>query len=545
MKVPVVEVDLDEVRAAKRAAQRDASGTATPPPGAIVITPGMLPALVDAAERALIEAREPMFQRDGRLVKIAAAAKRARLVDRDLEAPIIFNVESHHLVERLTAAACWVKFDSRRGEYREVDCPARVADTLLARRAFELPPLLGLIETPTLRADGSLLDAEGYDERTGLYLVARPAGWAGLPADLGRTAAAEAVELLSETFATFPFETPADESALIAGVLTGVLRPSLPAAPILAITAPAAGTGKTKLAEAIGLIATGHRPAGLAIGDDGAELEKRLGAVLLAGDPVVLIDNIERAVKSDLLCQMATQPAVQIRVLGVSARAILSTRSTLILTGNNLTIRGDLTRRTLRVRLDARVERPELRPFERDALDEVRAARAALVRAALTIPAAYLRAGAPRIDVPPFGSFDVWDRLVRRPLIWAGLPDPLIAARHLADEDPDREALREILATWVRVWGRGVAVTATEIVDKASGTHADAAALRDALALAIRDLNVRAVGYWLRANRDRPSGDLRLVRLRARRHGTGAPWAVLALSDRLPDEWDDGTMGTI
>ena len=59
--------------------------------------------------------------------------------------------------------------------------------------------------------------------------------------------------------------------------------------------------------------------------------------------------------------------------------------ATIFATGNNLVIAGDLTRRCLLGSLDAKVERPELRHFNVDPIEEAHSRRSELVVAALTI----------------------------------------------------------------------------------------------------------------------------------------------------------------
>src|SRR5207248_9220659 len=90
---------------------------------------------------------------------------------------------------------------------------------------------------------------------------------------------------------------------------------------------------------------------------------------------------------------------------------------------------GDMSRRTLLLRLDPRCERPELREFETpDPRDVALRDRPSLVVAALTIIRAFVNAGCPR-ERPPLGSFDDWSKLVRDPLLWLGCADPVEAIK--------------------------------------------------------------------------------------------------------------------
>ena len=55
------------------------------------------------------------------------------------------------------------------------DCPQVIGETLLAREGvWQVPVLLGIVHTPQLRADGSLLTTPGYDPQT--QLLYKPDG---------------------------------------------------------------------------------------------------------------------------------------------------------------------------------------------------------------------------------------------------------------------------------------------------------------------------------------------------------------------------------
>ena len=76
---------------------------------------------------------------------------------------------------------------------------------------------------------------------------------------------------------------------------------------------------------------------------------------------------------------MLTQEMVNIRLLGHSRNIEVPMTSTVFATGNNLIVTDDLTRRTLLCRLDAGVERPELRTFKSNVLKVARAERVGLL----------------------------------------------------------------------------------------------------------------------------------------------------------------------
>ena len=151
---------------------------------------------------------------------------------------------------------------------------------------------------------------------------------------------------------------------------------------------------------------------------------------------MISIDNCVRDLGGELLCQLTERSLVKIRVLGRSEMPECECHTTVFATGNNIAIKGQLVRRTLRCRLDAVVERPELREFKKNPLSDALQDRAAYVAAALTIIRAYLAAGAPEV-CGPLGSYAAWSRMVRSPLVWLGQPDPFNSTEKTREEDPE------------------------------------------------------------------------------------------------------------
>jgi putative DNA primase/helicase len=283
-----------------------------------------------------------------------------------------------------------------------------------------------------------------------------------------------------------------------------------------AYTAPAAGSGKSMLVDIASIIATGRETPVLAQGSTAEELEKRLGAAFLAGDATVSIDNCEQPLGSDLLCQVLTQPSVNIRLLGQSKNVEVLTNATLFATGNNLRLIGDLTRRALVGFLDPRCERPELREFATNPLQLIRQDRGRYVTAALTVLRAFHVAGRPQ-QVHPLGSFDGWSRWVRDGLIWAGEADPCETMERARAEDPQLERLRAVIHLWKETLGERQ-VSAAEIVESTAGfaTADDSkfAGLREALLGVARVGNLvdaRRLGNWLGRNKDRVVDGMRIV----------------------------------
>jgi hypothetical protein len=161
----------------------------------------------------------------------------------------------------------------------------------------------------------------------------------------------------------------------LSAILTILDRRSMTAAPLHAFTSPTAGTGKSLLVDVAAMLATRQPMPVISQGRTEEELEKRLGAALLAGDTAIALDNCEHPLESSFLCQALTHQKLNIRMLGVSKNVETPVNAAIFATGNNLSIVGDLTRRALISALDAKCERPELRLFDTDILDIARTQR--------------------------------------------------------------------------------------------------------------------------------------------------------------------------
>lgn len=512
---------------------------------------GALPQILDACEKALADSNLDVFVYAGRLVKVYKASSKISGVARPDGAIVIHPIESSFLTELLGRAATHVKFDNRatdnetgkKGAYIPCNCPRAIAESLIARGYWpKLPELTGFVECPTIDKAGRLIDKVGYDTASGLYLVFDESlSKSYRPEKLNKKHTKDdavlAAQSLDKTFQDFPFVADEDKAAIISAIMTAVIRRILPSSPLFGITAPMPGTGKTMLAETASIIVTGRRPSVLSLGHDDAETEKRVGGVLLAGDAAILFDNLERPFGGDLLCQITTQPSVRIRPLGVSSVISVPTHSLLLATGNNLAIVGDLKRRVVLIRMDAKTERPEQRTFSKNHLDEVLANRADLITSALTLMMAYLHAGEPNINGhKPYGSFEQWDRLVRRPLLWIGYPDPLGGAEALRDSDPDMECMRAMFSAWIAIPALDRASTASDVVKIGmeylpGGSDPTCPELRDALQLACSEkVNSRRLGNWLRNHKDRIVDGMQLVKHGEDTHAKVATWKVVNLN---------------
>jgi putative DNA primase/helicase len=107
---------------------------------------------------------------------------------------------------------------------------------------------------------------------------------------------------------------------------------------------------------------------------------------------------------------MLSQPKIKVRILGKSKNVDVPSMATIFATGNNLSIQGDLTRRSIMCRLDAEMEKPEERRFKREIFEYTMKKRGELIKAGLTILRAFHTAGLPNQNMFPMASFEDWSK---------------------------------------------------------------------------------------------------------------------------------------
>ena len=473
----------------------------------LYVRPGEMPGEVDQAEAALLAGNFGIYQRSGQLARVVRLPSSigGDGVRRAGGIILIQDVRQAWLLEKFALSARWV----RRGEEGDIPInpPASHAAQLLARVGeWRAPVLHGVVSTPTMRRDGTILQTPGFDPSSGLLFEPNGVTYPEVPEAPTRDQALEARDQLFRPFREFRFAGRADRSVLLATVITSLIRRNLPSAPMIAIDAPTAGSGKSLLAETVGIIAAGHKPTMMSQGKSAEEDEKRLSSVLMAGDPVLVIDNCERPLAGDALCTALTQEFITLRILGRSEVTTMPTNTLILATGNNLEVVGDLGRRTLVIRIDTGEERPDQIEHDFDPRAEVIAERPALVVAGLTILRAYLTAGRPQ-RLAPMGSFEDWN-VVREALVWLGEEDPIVTRERVIADDPRKGELADLLELWADALG-GRAVTLAEISEEAAGASpGKIARLHQALADRTKKgiFSATSIGRYLGKQKDRLVG---------------------------------------
>jgi hypothetical protein len=493
----------------------------------ILLREGEEERVLDEAEAAALS-HEVLYQRGGEVVKVKASYLTPWKTRTGNKIWQTIPVDSHFLKSLFAAVARLERYDARRKRTVLTSFPEYIAKMYLSpARSWKLPVLSGIVHAPFLRDDGSLCETPGYDQASGLLFIDEGQIFPPVPTAPNWDDAANALGDVEDLLREFPFVGLADQAVAVSLILTELDRRAMRSAPLHAFTAPSAGTGKSKLVNLASIIGTGRPAAGIAQGKNDEETEKKINAALLAGIGSLLIDNCDRPLHFPALAQLLTEEYVTVRPLGYSRVLRVPTTIAVSATGNNLTLGEDMNRRTLLCKIDAGVERPELRKFQRDVIAHVRRYRGELVTAALTVLRAWHVAGMPR-QCDQLGGFEDWSRRVREVLIWLGRQDPCNTMEAVRERDPYLEAHRAVVHQWKATLGLGPGAkySVSEIIARAE----IAAPFISALLIVAPDragtkVNPIALGKWLKHNENKIVDGLAFIKAGATQgHLT---WALL------------------
>ncbi len=508
-----------------------ANDAAPPAKPTIHVRPGELPAQVEAAADALLQSESPVYEFSGGLVVVQRRKRASRAAAVPLHAERLKPGRTKFL---LALAANWEKsiWDKRVQAWANVPTnpPGDVIDALLDGASHAFPALARIVSTPFLLSDGEVVTTPGYHEPSGIYFDPCGVEFPPIPPNPSREDALAALAVIEDFVCDFPFANDSTKAAALAAILTPVVRSAIDGpVPLFMVHAHVAGSGKGKLVNVAGIIATGATVPCMSSVEE-TEFEKRIVAALLGGQPMLLIDNVRGKIGSATLdALLTTDGEWSGRLLGKSETVNLPMQLVVYVTGNNLKIGGDLARRCIPVFLDPKVERPEHRTdFRHPSLVAyVKAHRARAVAAVLTIVKAYLAAGAPAVELKTLGSFEAWTAIVRAPLVWLGCADP-VAGQEVLREDADealagwRDALAALAARF-----KGDSFTSAAVArDLECGGQMHGA--RDLFASLVRkgDLTGLNLAALFKSRHGRIVDGLRLQKSSEKRRNDGFAWVV-------------------
>jgi putative DNA primase/helicase len=460
-------------------------------------------AIADQAVNALIEANVPIFKRNHRLIMLLWEE---RTIDNQLvKIPSLVSLNVGMLDYSLNknhVAKFYIKRKGRQGNpdtMELIGAPDRMLRRIVDVGHWKFSVLEGLTRCPTMRPDGSLLFNKGFDEATKIYAFWDDQLMLPMISETPTKEEAEqALKLFKNLLAGFPFKSDLDQAVAIASIMTPILRVAFDHAPLFLVLSHQSGTGKSFMQDVISTIVNGQRCPVVNDNGDTIEMEKRLSTFLMECTPIIALDNLTHDLEGSMLCQMVTQRVVKVRVLGKSEAREIQWSGTIIANGNNIRVVGDLVRRTLTCNMDVLQERPELRKFKFNPVQDVLTNRGKYIAAALTIARAY-RLANDQVELPAYAGFDGWSNFVRAPLKWLGMPDIIKSQEQSRREDPIRSNVLELFQHWKKELGLNTPYSAAQVIAKAAQNFgSDFEDLLTRLAGASnRQISSRRLGNWL------------------------------------------------
>lgn len=499
----------------------------------IVEIDGQLRDVVQSALNALEIANKEsptLFVLSGQLVTIHFSEKKA---------PSIAPLTLSRLRHLMSLSADYVSIRSTSDDVVAiaVDPPLDIVRVILEGMnpiEYPFPALAGITELPILRQDGSIYATPGYDTVTEQVYIPGDLHVPAIPETPTDEDVKRALDLFDYWLADFPFEDKASKATILANAITVVARSLIGGqVPLTLLDATKQGSGKTLLAVAIGILATGRRVPTNSPTSDEEEMRKRMLTWLQTSPATVIIDNITHPLESSSLNSALTSPFIEDRELGSNTLIRVPNRAVWFASGNNIRVGDDTARRCIKCRLDAKMENPHKRDtklfripngadgFLRWTIEH----RAELIEAVLILVRNWYAKGNPSPDVTPLGSFEGWTETIGGILQAASIPGFLA---NLDDED-GKSIIDEVSAEWsafidaaYTLYGE-TAFTCSELAKQMIGDTEQAEALRETLPTSItkhfsayrksqgQDSEFPThIGYALRTRKGQVYGKLRL-----------------------------------
>jgi putative DNA primase/helicase len=486
---------------------------------------GDLSVVTDQACAAIQQANEPtpqFFRHGGVLIRLE------RDDDRQVFLAELTADRMRHVLARI--AVWYVLQIDKDGEkmVQRVRLRADVPRDILATPDPPMPILRRIVEVPVFAPDDTLQTIPGYHGGSRTYFSPPPDFT--LPPVSDHPSPEEVRQatqlIVDEVLQDFPFIADADRAHAVSLFLQPFCRDLIDGpTPLYVIEAPIEGSGKGLLAEVCLTPAMGRRVGTLAPGRDEEKWRKSITSVLREGDEALWIDNLVHPLDSGTLAAALTAGVWEDCILGQSRTIRVPVRCAWVATANNPLLSRELPRRSIRIRIDPKVDRPWLRQaFHHDDLRAwVHAHRADLVWAALTLVRAWLAAGRPQPVVRPLGSYEAWSRVIGGILRTAEIPGfPGILNEFYEAANTESAAWRSLVAVW---WDRykDTPMTAAELLPLARAF--------DELEIGGKDEGGqrRSLGKKLAVQRERVIGRYRIVA--AGEHVNALRWKLVRASD--------------
>ena len=340
------------------------------------------------------------------------------------------------------------------------------ADTVLNSEQFleTLPTVesCNQIRQPVIDRNGNLrLLPTGYDTETRI-LTAR--GGPQYPLGMTLTTAREYLnKLLSEfCFSNSGYGKAVQVAAMITAYGMGLLsRTSV--IPAFVFNANEAGAGKGLCVNLALIPVLGMEPAAATIKSQD-EMGKWLFAAARAGERFLFLDNIDIPLADPHLEKFLTSSRVSARVLCSSDNQSLPKQTMVIITGNRLTMRSDMRRRSLVVELFLPQARAEARQIQNPMdVQHITAESPQILGCLHALVREWVQAGKPG-PTRLHPSFMEWSAKIGGIVQHAGFECPIPCLEITADTDPEVADMERLVAQ-VHAAAKPFGLTFREIVE--------------------------------------------------------------------------------
>jgi len=332
-----------------------------------------------------------------------------------------------------------------------------VVEDLLSYDRWDFPGLKRLTAHPVLLPDGTIDNKEGYSPQTKLFIEGGIILGDTNPTPVNLVAAKAL--LLDFWLADFPFDSQASRANALGLMLLPFVRDLFDGAtPLHLIDSAVARTGKTLLADLYSFLTTGMSGSHTTLPEEESEVRKKITGLLLAGRSIISLDNVAigRVIDSEALASYLTAGRSSDRVLGTSDTPTFKNYATWMAMGNNLQAAGEIVGRSVWIRLDANMERPELRTgFKCENIRQwTRENRGVLCTALLTLCRKWVADGKPMYKGPAKGGFEEWIGTIGGILQSAGVEGFLGNSEELQQtSNPQEVAWRAFVQIWWERYG--------------------------------------------------------------------------------------------
>lgn len=292
-----------------------------------------------------------------------------------------------------------------------------------------VPEVSQVVNRPLIHPDGTIVINKGYDSITKNYLIS--------DFELTEMSLQDAQETLIEPFRHFPFRDDSSRANAFAFLFTLLMRENLGTnVPIFHFGASRQGTGKGLLLRMLYAIAHGQEPKHATFKENDESLERAIASKLLAGNPLIFLDNVKDGwtVDSAAFEMFATAPEVTLRVLYQTEESEIRNFAVYSITGNNLRFDAGLHRRVQHCILQSDEERPDLPTGLPDLTKYIASHRNLMLSATVTIIGEWVKRGLAEADIN-LASYRRWSNVIAPILEIAGIHGFEPVNRDVPDDD--------------------------------------------------------------------------------------------------------------